>query len=171
MTTPTAAAPQPPPWPSALKPKLSREILDTATDPNTSIEDAIQTFELLTLELPDSNQHLVEQNLGHPLMTFTCFPKLPLELRLIVWMYVLPGRRVVDLTTRIVRRGPRRSLPGLPIGLFINQESRRQALKFYTIFTQEHHSLRNWNSKPFALDPDVDLVRINARYAFGDFPH
>jgi len=46
--------------------------------------------------LPDTNQELFPQLL-HAVDTFTYFPKLPLEIRNLIWEETFPGRRMINL--------------------------------------------------------------------------
>lgn len=56
--------------------------------------------------------------------TFHLFPRLPAELRLMIWHYALPGPRLID------RESKYRTLPN-PSMLSVNTEARRVALKWY----------------------------------------
>jgi hypothetical protein len=48
-------------------------------------EAIITDLQSFLLELPDADQELAVQALGKVLQEFTLFPKLPLEIRLMVW--------------------------------------------------------------------------------------
>ncbi|KAI1279697.1 hypothetical protein F5Y07DRAFT_405927 [Xylaria sp. FL0933] len=93
---------------------------------------------------------------------FTLFPKLPTELRLIIWEFAMQEPRLVHLRTdgyHPYRRGcPRTGAPELkiygtqyeqvPAYFFINRECRHLALKHYSIrfsFTPYHRS--SWPNK------------------------
>src|SRR5277367_1421779 len=65
--------------------------------------------------------------------TFHLFPKLPIELRRMIWAFALPGPRQIKLFTKpdacLVRR---KSTKGLaPIILSANREAREVALRHY----------------------------------------
>ncbi|CZS92990.1 uncharacterized protein RAG0_03474 [Rhynchosporium agropyri] len=108
---------------------------------------------LLTVELPDTDQGIVEQNHGRPLITFTRFSNLPFEIRLLIWEFALPGGRCVDLTAYNVDHNKNNHLP---VTLNINAESRKLALSHYGVFFQEPKFFR----RAFAIDPIVDTVTI-----------
>ena len=146
-------------------------------DVDQRAEDQIMALnlQLLNHELPDAEQEIVDQNLGRPLETFTCFAKLPYELRHMIWDFMLPRRRVVDFKPFLNGLWDHKSQPKLPIGLFVNHESRTHFLKKYSIFFQCRFldNVMNLNTWPspysvFCLDPKVDLVRIDSCQAFGD---
>jgi hypothetical protein len=76
-------------------------------------------------------------NTSNPLQLFTCFPKLPIELRLKIWKEALPGPRILPVECRfnfvqgieqkhfIVTTPP-------PVAFHVSRESRQEALKKYT---------------------------------------
>jgi 2EXR family len=149
------------------------------------MDEVIDAFNLLALELPDPEQELSPQNLRPKLETFTCFPELPFELRSKIWRFTFPGRRIIDLTLatqHIVRfrtRG-RPADPKLPVALHVNQESRSIALKAYYIIFQQQPRWVNKKQptgmRPICFDPKVDsvfvdlndiLIRINPHKMFG----
>lgn len=103
-----------------------------------TLENALH---LLTLELPDQAQELFEQPLKKA--KFTCFPDLPAEIRLIIWKYLLPSRRIVNIAAyhRHWSEEPepwerRHRYARLPITLSINHESRNFTLGLYHVFFQ-----------------------------------
>jgi hypothetical protein len=108
------------------------------------IEDEIINLGLLSLELPDPEQHLYSQ--GDP-PAFACFPKLPIELRLIIWRFIFPTPRKVNISLGQVgepnvyccrdRRSKKmrsHTNQPLPMGLFICRESRKETLKCYCVY-------------------------------------
>ncbi|PVH75734.1 hypothetical protein DL98DRAFT_643579 [Cadophora sp. DSE1049] len=144
---------------------------DKSNDADKSLEEQVASLnlQLLNLELPDAGQDIVEQNLGRPLETFTCFKELPFELRLLIWDYMLPRRRVVDfrLIWGIFYRS-RKFQPTRGVGLSVNHESRNHFLKHYSIFFQGSYSFRKRKTRIFCLDPKVDLVRVDSEEVLGD---
>jgi hypothetical protein len=48
---------------------------------------------------PDS----LARNRSNPLMSFPLFPKLPREIRLLIWEFAVPGPRIVPLVQRVVK--------------------------------------------------------------------
>ncbi|KAH7310021.1 hypothetical protein BKA65DRAFT_485238 [Rhexocercosporidium sp. MPI-PUGE-AT-0058] len=99
------------------------------------IEDMANALELLNFELPDPNEEIAVQARG-PKM-FTLFPKLTLELRLMVWKCALPKGRLIDLDitmNELYYGGQGRSRAPFPILLQVNQESRRETLTHYALF-------------------------------------
>jgi hypothetical protein len=57
---------------------------------------ALQQF----LELPDFGQEIALQALGKVLEEFTCFPRIPIEVRRMIWRATLPPGRMVRLRPR-----------------------------------------------------------------------
>jgi hypothetical protein len=133
-------------------------------------DEVVDAFALLALELPDPKQELSPQNLGRKLETFTCFPKLPPELRWMIWRLTFPGRRMIDFALSVPRTaklvGRRATDPKLPIALYVNQESRSISLKTYYIIFQSQpiFALKKETKpgiRPFCFDPKVDLVYVD----------
>jgi hypothetical protein len=131
------------------------------------MDKVIDAFNLLALELPDPEQELSPQNLGRKLETFTCFPKLPPELRRIIWKLTFPNRRLIDLTlVRLYRGRPiygRGADPKHPIALHVNRESRAIALQIYHGIFQmrplpiyEHKNKTKPGIRSLFFDPKVD---------------
>lgn len=112
---------------------------------------------------------------------------LPIEIRLLIWNFALPGPRSVQLD--IVRptditnvRGVDGKLTGqyvyttlpaerpnapLPITLFINQESRYETLRRYQIVYPRQIGPQYF-STPFCFDPQIDTVHLMHRSFIGD---
>jgi hypothetical protein len=101
-------------------------------------------------------------------VTFTLFPKLPIELRLKIWQLSFPSCHEVNfaaIRTLSLWRGKEvtemeDNLP-LPISLSINQESRRETLKHYSVVlrsgytgTARHREIE----KPFYYNPKLDVA-------------
>ncbi|KAH6712604.1 hypothetical protein BKA61DRAFT_676419 [Leptodontidium sp. MPI-SDFR-AT-0119] len=108
----------------------------------------------LMSHLPDFNEELFVQ-LGDPLDTFTCFPKLPIELRLKVWRWSFPRGREVSIAHELFSENPfsvfigdpslvdyysterelndKNASSSLPPTLFVNQESRQETLRHYVV--------------------------------------
>ncbi|PVH84847.1 hypothetical protein DL98DRAFT_528262 [Cadophora sp. DSE1049] len=111
-------------------------------------------------------------SLRSPLKTFTQFPKLPTEIRLMVWELVLPGERVVRIEefTNTGRRhkpcascrciGSRACVPTL---LHVNHETRHLALKSYTV------TFKNRLLKPTYFNPNLDILLFASVDAFIKF--
>ncbi|KAH7378065.1 hypothetical protein BKA64DRAFT_714564 [Cadophora sp. MPI-SDFR-AT-0126] len=100
--------------------------------------DAIEkALALFTFELPDPNEELSAQQCFVPKLTL--FPKLPLELRLMVWKLALPRGRLIALRDELYKlfAGNNEGRPPLPISLHVNQESRRETLTYYELFHRE----------------------------------
>ncbi|MAD87406.1 MAG: hypothetical protein CL912_30985 [Deltaproteobacteria bacterium] len=72
-------------------------------------------LQLLNHELPGVGQYIVDQNLGRPLEKFTCFGKLPYELRHMIWDFKLPRRQVVDFKPFFKGMWDDKSQPKLPL--------------------------------------------------------
>lgn len=143
-----------------------------------SVDEVVDAFALLALELPDAKQELSPQNLGRKLETFTCFSRLPPELRRIIWEFTFPGKRLIDLTLR--RGGSTKNIfqqpadPQLPIGLHVSRESRLFTLKTYHIISQQQpiHTYKNKfkpGIRPICFDPLVDVFCIDSLDLFNHF--
>jgi hypothetical protein len=107
------------------------------------MEAATEAFRLLSLELPDPNQELLERNLGEPLTPFEHSPKLPPALRHMIWRFTFPRPRMINLTPSQFSRlwnawDPRKREAPFPITLYINHESRCITLQRYRILFQRH---------------------------------
>ncbi|KAK0101465.1 hypothetical protein ONS95_006637 [Cadophora gregata] len=106
------------------------------------------------------------------LYSFTNFPKLPTEIRLMVWELVLPGERVIRIEdfTNTSRRhkpcttcrciGSRACVPTL---LHVNHETRQLALKFYTV------TFKNRLLKPTYFNPILDILLFPSVETFFKF--
>jgi 2EXR family len=91
--------------------------------PNFIPEDIIELI---------SNTYLLTKELVGRLSEFTLFPKLPLEMRLMIWKHSLPGPRLMEVfyedTTGVCK-----STCSLPIPLHANREARDVALESYEL--------------------------------------
>ncbi|KAI9049636.1 hypothetical protein LZ554_006661 [Drepanopeziza brunnea f. sp. 'monogermtubi'] len=102
---------------------------------------------------------------------FTCFPRLPLEIRRLIWRATLPGRRIVSLTPSFYD-GARAPHAELPVASFINQESRSVASKhYYLLFQQVRTAIRPTVAarRLICLSPAVDQVVISCIELRQDF--
>lgn len=147
--------------------------------PNDKVDDITNTLRLLQLELPDYEQELSSQNLIPD--TFTCFPRMPTEIRQMVWVIALPGRRLINLVPHSHDGGYRQSIrdkrdPKLPITLQVNRESRHVTLKHYRISYQRprpstnplvYNPLeRHAGARCMCVDPNVDMFYIDMKECF-----
>ena len=92
--------------------------------------------------------------------TFTCFPKLPVELRLKIWGYASSVTRNVDIWARSldieIRYSFQRtlyfysSLPP-PAVLHVNSESRCESLKYYDLDFGTYFTFKHADSAPFTI--------------------
>jgi hypothetical protein len=121
------------------------------------IEAEIIKLGLLSLELPDPNQHLYPQGDLPP--QFACFPKLPIELRLVIWRFTFPASRKVNINAgqqnvfcsrdRFSKKMRLHTNQPLPMSLFICQESRIETLKHYCVYLQKQIPYSaSYKSKP-----------------------
>ncbi|KAH7310018.1 hypothetical protein BKA65DRAFT_485235 [Rhexocercosporidium sp. MPI-PUGE-AT-0058] len=115
---------------------------------------------LFRLQLADPDQDLSIQTLS----SFTLFPKLPLELRCMIYRRMFPGARrfvmyeyrpdSVDLCEICI------NLPLLPITFHLNQEARQETLRHYQVLhMQPHYLLR---SRSALLNPKTDVFQCGA---------
>ncbi|KAL2067702.1 hypothetical protein VTL71DRAFT_15798 [Oculimacula yallundae] len=90
------------------------------------MDEISQTMKEMALELPDPCQHLFTQQLH----SFSLFNKLPQEIRLMIWRFLLPkGRRVWLARKKTIRARLQRLK--IPIGLWINRECRFETSTYY----------------------------------------
>jgi hypothetical protein len=92
--------------------------------------------------------------------TFTCFPKVPVELRLKIWGYASSVNRNVDiwvrsLDTKLIKPYERplyfyTSLPP-PAVLHVNSESRSESLKYYDLDFGTNITIKHTHSVPFTI--------------------
>lgn len=66
------------------------------------------------------------------LSEFAPFPKLPLEIRRNIWVYALPGPRIINLLYDEVKEDCW-SVASIPETLHVCQESRIEALRYYIL--------------------------------------
>ncbi|CZR68831.1 uncharacterized protein PAC_18731 [Phialocephala subalpina] len=152
------------------------------------LADDLFNFSAMVYELPDPNQELSIQ-LFKPLDVFHPFPELPIEIRLRIWRLTFPKHRNMNLDpcyglrTRDMAKWLRpRTIRELPVTLCINQESREEALRHYTILYQGdlpgakkslRHRLPYLNvysrsrfricDRPFCIDPRKESLWIYGR--------
>lgn len=141
----------------------------------TTMEETTKALELFNLELPDSNQDLSGQDLRRNPDAFTCFPRLPPELRLKIWKYSFPGKRNLTIhayfswcrkTGKPVWRGQTRDATALPPVLHVNRESRFETLKSHNVWVQDTTNL--WKctdpkqQRLFYFDTRTDCLYLSA---------
>jgi len=108
---------------------------------------------------------------------FPRFKELPAELRIQIWLHTLPPGCHIDLDTYVSLKEDHdntwlrsygvltedhntvvnRNTPDLPVTLFVNHESREEALRHYCIiFPQDFLDRGSCKPKPLCLDPSKD---------------
>lgn len=95
---------------------------------------------------------------------FTLFPKLPLEIRCMIWRYTFPGPRLVSLVEIIPKGWTLAAAHALntaydiklPIALQINMESRQETLRSYYVVRY-----KCLNMVRLILNPNIDRAWIN----------
>jgi hypothetical protein len=147
---------------SAIQPSVDSsspsDMIDLTNGENiTSAEGARDDAQTSTAppDAPDDNPH------SEALEEFTPFPKLPIELRLRIWKFTLPGPRILEVA--YCEAGSDSDMPekfGVatrpPVALRVCRESRREASRFYTLsFGSE-----NWASKIY-FDFSIDTLYLN----------
>jgi hypothetical protein len=118
---------------SRTSPTEQTMILDTP-------DDIAEKLSLLALEMADPEQDLSIQQPGCGATTFTCFPKLALELRLMIWRATFPRGRKVKLPAQL--RSFTYYGPPLPSTLMTNQESRTETLRHYLLCYEDDELLK-----------------------------
>jgi hypothetical protein len=104
-----------------------------------SPNDIAERFSLLAFEMADPEQGLSVQQPGYGATTFTYFPKLALELRLMIWRAAFPRGRKVKIGAQL-NYGTYYG-PPVPLTLMINQESRKETLRHYLLYSQDDELL------------------------------
>jgi len=131
-----------------------------------NMEDVTKTLEPLPFASPGTEE-LSLQKLTPD--TFTCFPKLPLEMRRMIWKASLPSRQCINLDTFLfsAREQEDRSPffaternPTPPTALHISQESRAVALEHYTVMFNPWMTEQQIHM-PLCIDPKVDLLHMS----------
>lgn len=127
---------------------------------------------LLIFEIVDPEQDLSVQQPGYGATTFTCFPKLIPELRLMIWRAAFPRGRIVKIESQLkdyIYYGH-----PLPSTLMINQESRKETLRHYLLYCQDDElfrRVRGWSHlrsprdlqqqpRPICYSPGRDLLFV-----------
>jgi hypothetical protein len=140
--------------------------------------DIRKTLDVFVLELPDPGVTLFEQITRQ----FTCFSKLPTELRLQIWKAAFPSARNIDLSgpcldagylqnskseRRFIHQEKNLLKSQFPVTLAVNQESRAETQKHYDFmfpkreFAWELCEHDDCEVLPLWLDPDIDSIFIN----------
>ena len=92
--------------------------------------------------------------------SFTLFPKLPIELRLRIWRLTFPPSRVLKIPVVPSRPSLQRQLSACnPVALFVNHESRSEALRLYRPLMR-HSDNASGPTKAVYFDPDTDITCI-----------
>ena len=91
--------------------------------------------------------------------SFILFPKLPLELRLMIFRLLFPP--ATKLRLMLTERSPVGyfCFPNAPLTLDINQESRRETLKYYQILLERHD--RNACQRTIYFNPKTDTISLS----------
>jgi hypothetical protein len=106
---------------------------------SASMNESAEILEILSQDQPDAKVSQLEERLD----TFTCFGKLPVEVRVIIWRFCFPRRREVYVksgfdslridTFRYSSHHPP------PLVFRVNSESRALSLKHYCVLLQDIH--------------------------------
>jgi 2EXR family len=100
--------------------------------------------------------------------TFHLFPKLPLEIRRMIWKDSLPHGRRVCLSTPL-HLHDKITQQKYPTALHVNRESRQMALDHYLILSHYAESRFLWTSfavLPLCFDPALDYLHISVTDTF-----
>ncbi|KAJ5033357.1 uncharacterized protein L3040_008475 [Drepanopeziza brunnea f. sp. 'multigermtubi'] len=163
------------------RPENSPPPADTATHTVSNPDTLISALVSLAIEPPIyedifgtelsalSDGNAMENGLASN--KFTCFPRLPLEIRRLIWKATLPGRRIVSLTPSFYD-GASAPPAELPVAFFINQESRSVASRhYYLMFQQVCTAIRPIVAarRLICLSPAVDQVVLSCLELQQDF--
>jgi len=138
------------------------------------------TLQLFQRHLPDPNQDLfIEQ--WRNTDSFCGFPNLPTELRLMIWRYTYPvyiDGHLVNITP-IDEIAPwnahahdprRRKEDPFPISLYVNHESRDEALRHFCVVHQSPPPGHGRLLKPLCFYPAEDTLEFDSGWIFGNGP-
>jgi hypothetical protein len=115
-----------------------------------SMPNSGEALAVWTHELPDGNLELYPQHRECPLQTFTRFPQLPEELRLMIYRAAFPVGRTVQVELSPSHEILHSHTPPPPT-LLISRESRRESLRHYIPLIQPARR-RIW------FNPELDTV-------------
>ncbi|TAQ90670.1 hypothetical protein B7494_g981 [Chlorociboria aeruginascens] len=117
---------------------------------------------LLTFELPDPNQEICLQLHEPALVSFTCFQKLPPELRHKIWRYCFPKGRIATVKILHSIVSPARERVYCPITLRVNHESRSETLTRYRLlFSKQQPEVDLPLLQPIIYDSNKDLISVS----------
>jgi hypothetical protein len=134
----------------------------------------IVSLEIFQQHLPDPDQDLFLE-LWRNTNSFHDFRSLPPELRCMVWRFTFRehGRTeiidpIIELTdyNRRSHSIRHRNEDPLPVSLYINRESRAEALRRYCVFHRQPPPGLTRLLKPLFFDPELDTLSIHTDYIF-----
>lgn len=107
--------------------------------------DGFSAHSILERVLPDYTQQLSTSIPAPASRTFACFADLTTEIRLDIWELTFPAKRRIAVQPHKLKKAPRMfrctceplRCAHPPVALFINRESRAEALRHYRCFTRD----------------------------------
>ena len=142
---------------------------NTITD-SVSVAPTIDSTAPSTAETSTSIQVYpqTQQQLGNDDGTFTKFPELAMELRLMIWSHAMPGPRTVNIwSDRSKSRDITDAFPqSVPVLLQVNKEARSEAQKKYRLSFGELFGIRG---RPVYFDFTQDTLLFEDSVAFAHF--
>lgn len=90
--------------------------------------------------------------------SFTCFPKLPIELRLMIWEFSRPGPCLIYFQPHSGKNTYWRG--NVPVGLHVNRESRQTFLRSYQLIPQPRYAYMDRSY----MNPSIDVLYIASGY-------
>jgi hypothetical protein len=125
--------------------------------PTSAMEAAIAALEMLQL-LPDPDQELSIQQLSE----FTLFPKLPIEIRLMIWRFTF-RKAVSHYIQRHTDDSWLKFPADSPISSSVNRESRQETLRYYHVLEEaeaygDQRFRTFWNKEDSIVGNFYDLI-------------
>ncbi|KAJ5046765.1 uncharacterized protein L3040_003993 [Drepanopeziza brunnea f. sp. 'multigermtubi'] len=122
---------------------------------------AAENLQFLVGNLPDPGQELfIQLDRSKSLQELETFPKLPVELRLMIWRLSFPPSRLVRLHPTF-----NSSQDPLPVALRVNQESRREGLRHYYMVQRppdaRFSKYAYFYPRQVCINPKIDSVYIS----------
>jgi hypothetical protein len=126
--------------------------------------DLNESLFFLTFELPDRDQDLY---LGRSATEFTCFPQLPIELRLMIWRAAFRGPKLVPLISQWYSHSTTYR-PQHPSTLHVSRESRLETLNYYLVFFLQVEECIDLDNGEYG--PDGQLISYNIAWRSRSLP-
>lgn len=132
------------------------------------LKDALHAELEFLRETIENQKHRIQELESICGATFTCFPKLPMELREMVWRFTIEPRFVEIWEVSIPHRldtkiwcGRCNETDPVPITSKVCRESRRIFLKEYCLYIPSGHRDYHLPNRPVYVNSSIDTVYLN----------